>query len=99
MAYKYKAGQPYMYPRNSLSYTGNFLHMMFSTPLREDYVVAPLSGVRWTAFLFCTPTTNKMPPPPRCGCAARRAPTHLLPSPLGVACLWDPATVAPTGDA
>ena len=27
-----------MYPKNSLSYAGNFLHMMFATPC-EDYVV------------------------------------------------------------
>ncbi len=32
MAYKYKSGQPYIYPKNSLSYAGNFLHMMFATP-------------------------------------------------------------------
>jgi citrate synthase len=31
MAYKY-GGQPYMYPRNELSYAGNFLRMMFGTP-------------------------------------------------------------------
>jgi citrate synthase len=32
MAYKYSIGQPYMYPKNSLSYTANFTHMMFATP-------------------------------------------------------------------
>ena len=35
MAYKYNTGQPFMYPRNSLSYTENFLHMMFGTPCEE----------------------------------------------------------------
>ena len=34
-AYKYSIGQPFMYPRNELSYCANFLHMMFSTPAQE----------------------------------------------------------------
>ena len=41
MAYKYSVGQPFMYPRNDLSYGGNFLHMMFATPC-EDYEVSPV---------------------------------------------------------
>src|ERR1700733_9217789 len=41
MAYKYTVGQPYMYPKNELSYAGNFLHMMFATPC-EEYKVSPV---------------------------------------------------------
>lgn len=41
MCYKYSLGQPFIYPRNDLSYAGNFLHMMFATPC-EDYVVNPV---------------------------------------------------------
>ena len=41
MAYKYSIGQPFMYPRNDLSYGGNFLHMMFATPC-EEYEVSPV---------------------------------------------------------
>ncbi len=41
MAYKYSAGQPFMYPRNDLSYSGNFLRMMFGTPC-ADYVANPV---------------------------------------------------------
>jgi len=37
MAYKYTIGQPYIYPKNDLSYAGNFMRMMFATPC-EDYV-------------------------------------------------------------
>jgi citrate synthase len=36
MAYKYSVGQPSIYPKNSLSYTANLMHMMFGTPC-EDY--------------------------------------------------------------
>jgi len=35
MAYKYSSGQPFMYPRNELSYTANFMRMMFGTPCEE----------------------------------------------------------------
>ncbi|MBU2863197.1 citrate synthase [Reinekea marina] len=41
MAYKYSIGQPFAYPRNDLSYGGNFLHMMFSNPC-ENYEVNPV---------------------------------------------------------
>ncbi len=41
MAYKYSAGQPFMYPRNDLNYTENFLYMTFGTPF-EPYKVNPV---------------------------------------------------------
>jgi len=41
MSYKYTVGQPFMYPRNDLSYSENFLHMMFGTPC-EEYKVNPV---------------------------------------------------------
>ncbi|MBY5922243.1 citrate synthase [Ferrimonas balearica] len=41
MAYKYNLGQPFIYPRNDLSFAGNFLNMMFSVPC-EEYVVNPV---------------------------------------------------------
>ncbi len=41
MSYKYSIGHPFVYPRNDLSYTGNFLYMMFATPC-EDYKVNPI---------------------------------------------------------
>ncbi|TMQ79037.1 citrate/2-methylcitrate synthase, partial [Escherichia coli] len=41
MCYKYSIGQPFAYPRNDLSYAGNFLTMMFSTPC-EPYEGNPI---------------------------------------------------------
>ncbi len=41
MAYKYSVGQPFIYPRNDLSYAENFLHMMFAVPC-EPYQVSPV---------------------------------------------------------
>ena len=40
-AYKKSIGQPYIYPRNDLSYEENFLHMMFATPA-EPLQVDPI---------------------------------------------------------
>ena len=40
-AYKKSIGQPFMYPRNDLNYSENFLYMMFAVPA-EDYVVKPV---------------------------------------------------------
>jgi len=41
LAYKYSLGQPFVYPRNELSYAENFLHMCFSVPA-EEYKVNPI---------------------------------------------------------
>jgi len=41
MAYKYSVGQPFVYPRNDLSYAANFLHMTFSVPA-EPYDIDPI---------------------------------------------------------
>jgi citrate synthase len=41
MCYKYSIGQPFMYPRNDLSFSANFLYMMFATPC-EDYTPSPV---------------------------------------------------------
>lgn len=41
MCYRYSNGLPFNFPRNNLSYTANFMHMMFATPC-EDYVPNPV---------------------------------------------------------
>ena len=41
MCYKYSIGQPFVYPRNDLSYAGNFLQMLFAIPA-EKYVLNPV---------------------------------------------------------
>ncbi|MGI9489566.1 MAG: citrate synthase [Geminicoccaceae bacterium] len=40
-AYKFSVGQPFVYPKNHLSYAENFLHMMFSVPA-EEYKINPV---------------------------------------------------------
>lgn len=41
-SYKYSIGEPFVYPRNNLSYAGNMLRMMFSVP-SEEYEVDPVA--------------------------------------------------------
>ena len=52
MCYRYSNGLPFNYPRNNLSYSENFMHMMFATPC-EDYkpnpVLARALACRWGA--------------------------------------------------
>ena len=59
MAYKYSAGQPYMYPKNKLSYTANFMHMMFATPCEEhepnDVLVRAMARLRPVELPWATP--------------------------------------------
>jgi len=40
-SYKKSIGQPLMYPKNSLKYCANFMHMMFAVP-SEEYVISPV---------------------------------------------------------
>ena len=41
MAYKYSVGQPFVYPKNELSYAENFLNMTFALP-SENYKISPI---------------------------------------------------------
>jgi len=43
MCYKFNVGQPFVYPRNDLSFAENFLNMMFSVPA-EEYKISPAVG-------------------------------------------------------
>ena len=40
MAYKYSIGQPFVYPKNNLSYAENFLYMTFSVPT-QNFEISP----------------------------------------------------------
>jgi citrate synthase len=43
MAHKYAIGQPFVYPRNDLNYSENFLHMLFAVPC-QDYEINPIQA-------------------------------------------------------
>ncbi|MEM1432924.1 MAG: citrate synthase [Pseudomonadota bacterium] len=52
MSYKYALGQPFMYPRNDLSYAENFLHMMFGTPCEDSKINPVLARAMDRIFLL-----------------------------------------------
>ena len=90
MAYKYTVGQPYMYPRNDLSYAGNFLHMMFATPC-EEYRVSPVleRAVDRIFTLHADHEQNASTSTVRlCGSSGTNPFAAIA---AGVACLWGPA--------
>ena len=90
MAYKYGKGEPYMYPRNDLSYAGNFLRMMFGTPC-EDYVVNPVleRALDRIFILHADHEQNASTSTVRlCGSSGTNPFAAIA---AGVACLWGPA--------
>ena len=50
-SYKYNLGQPFMYPKNKLSYAENFMHMMFATPC-EEYEPNPVLAKAFEKILI-----------------------------------------------
>ncbi|MDP3699971.1 MAG: citrate synthase [Hylemonella sp.] len=90
MSYKYGVGQPYMYPKNDLSYSGNFLRMMFGTPC-EDYKVNPVleRALDRIFILHADHEQNASTSTVRlCGSSGTNPFAAIA---AGVACLWGPA--------
>ena len=90
MAYKYGVGQPYMYPQNDLSYSGNFLRMMFGTPC-EEYKVNPVieKAIDRIFILHADHEQNASTSTVRlCGSSGTNPFAAIA---AGVACLWGPA--------
>ena len=90
MAYKYNVGQPFMYPRNDLSYAANFLHMMFGTPC-EKYEPNPVL-VRAMDVIFTLHADheqNASTSTVRLAGSSGANPFACIAA--GIACLWGPA--------
>jgi len=81
MAYKYSIGQPFVYPKNSLDYAGNFLHMCFAVPA-EEYVVSPILAKAMDRIMMLHADHEHRTPRPRpCGWRGPRGRTPLPASP------------------
>jgi len=89
-AYKYSIGQPFVYPKNELDYTSNFLHMCFSVPA-EQYAVDPiLSRAMDRIFtLHADHEQNASTSTVRLAGSSGANPFACIAA--GVACLWGPA--------
>ena len=90
MAYKYNMGQPFMYPRNDLSYAGNFMHMMFSTPC-DDYKPNPVieHALDVIFTLHADHEQNASTSTVRLAGSSGANPFACISA--GIACLWGPA--------
>jgi citrate synthase len=90
LAYKYHRGEPFMYPRNDLDYTANFMHMMFGTPC-EKYVPNPvLVHALDTIFtLHADHEQNASTSTVRLAGSSGANPYACISA--GIACLWGPA--------
>jgi citrate synthase len=90
MAYKYSMGQPFMYPLNALSYTGNFMRMMFGVPAEEyevnDVLVRAMDRI---FILHADHEQNASTSTVRLAGSSGANPFACVAS--GIACLWGPA--------
>ncbi|MGP1282858.1 MAG: citrate synthase [Parasphingopyxis sp.] len=90
MAYKYAIGQPFLYPDNDLSYTGNFLRMTFGVPA-EEYVVDPVveKAMDRIFILHADHEQNASTSTVRLAGSSGANPFACIAA--GIACLWGPA--------
>ena len=90
MAYKYSVGQPFVYPDNNLSYTGNFLRMTFGVPA-EKYVVNPVieRAMDRIFILHADHEQNASTSTVRLAGSSGANPFACIAA--GIACLWGPA--------
>jgi citrate synthase len=90
MAYKYSIGQPFMYPKNDLSYTANFMRMMFAVP-PEEYKPNPVlvRALDRIFILHADHEQNASTSTVRLAGSSGANPFACIAS--GIACLWGPA--------
>ncbi|QDZ02463.1 citrate (Si)-synthase [Nitratireductor mangrovi] len=90
MAYKYHIGQPFIYPKNELSYAANFLHMCFAVPC-EDYKANPVlaRAMDRIFILHADHEQNASTSTVRLAGSSGANPFACIAA--GIACLWGPA--------
>ncbi len=90
MAYKYSIGQPFVYPKNSLDYAGNFLNMCFSVPA-EDYVVDPILAKAMDRIMMLHADHEQNASTSTVRLAGSSGANPFACVAAGIACLWGPA--------
>ncbi|MEO8408139.1 MAG: citrate synthase, partial [Oxalobacteraceae bacterium] len=90
MTYKYSVGQPFVYPRNELSYSANFMNMMFATPCADykvnEVLVRALDRI---LILHADHEQNASTSTVRLAGSSGANPFACIAA--GIACLWGPA--------
>ncbi len=90
MAYKYNIGQPFVYPKNDLDYTSNFLRMCYAVPC-EEYKVNPIisRALDRIFILHADHEQNASTSTVRLAGSSGANPFACIAA--GIACLWGPA--------
>lgn len=90
MAYKYNIGQPFIYPRNDLTYAENFIHMMFSVPT-EEYKLNPVMVKAFERILILHADHEQNASTSTVRLAGSSGANPFACISAGIACLWGPA--------
>lgn len=90
MAYKYSVGQPFVYPKNELSYAENFLHMTFSVPA-EEYKISPVIARAMDVFFILHADHEQNASTSTVRLAGSTAANPYACIAAGMAALWGPA--------
>src|ERR1700756_983814 len=90
MSYKYSLGQPFIYPKNDLDYTSNFLRMCFAVPC-EEYKISPVlaRALDRIFILHADHEQNASTSTVRLAGSSGANPFACIAA--GVACVWGPA--------
>ena len=89
-AFKYSIGQPFMYPRNELDYSSNFLYMMFGVPC-EPYKVNPILARALDRILILHADHEQNASTSTVRLAGSSGANPFACIAAGIACLWGPA--------
>jgi citrate synthase len=89
-AFKYAVGQPFVYPRNELKYSENFLRMCFAVPA-EDYKINPVlaRAMDRIFILHADHEQNASTSTVRLAGSSGANPFACIAA--GIACLWGPS--------
>ena len=90
MAHKWSMGQPFIYPRNDLTYAENFLHMMFAVPC-EPYHVNPVLARAMDRILILHADHEQNASTSTVRLAGSSGANPFACIAAGIACLWGPA--------
>ncbi len=90
MAYKYSLGQPFIYPKNDLDYSSNFLRMCYAVPCEEYKISSIFARALDRIFiLHADHEQNASTSTVRLAGSSGANPFACIAA--GVACLWGPA--------
>jgi citrate synthase len=89
-AYKYAIGQPFVYPRNELKYSENFLHMLFANPC-EPYIVNPVLARAMDRILILHADHEQNASTSTVRLAGSSGANPFACAAAGIASLWGPA--------